>query len=63
MSGFLLLQRQLRARPLNTADGMIAAPALEHSLTIVTRNVRDFIGLGVTALNPWDTICTPGGCA
>ena len=54
--GVLDAQRQLRGRPLNTADGMIAATALEHGLTIVTRNVRDFIGLGVTVLNPWDTI-------
>jgi predicted nucleic acid-binding protein len=45
---------QLRGTPLNTADGMIAATALEHDLTVVTRNVKDFAGLGVTLLNPWD---------
>ncbi len=47
---------QLKGTPLNTADGMIAATALEHGLTIVTRNVRDFAGLGVTVLNPWDAV-------
>ncbi len=34
------------------ADGLIAATALEHDLTVVTRNVRDFTGLGVALLNP-----------
>jgi predicted nucleic acid-binding protein len=47
---------QLRGTPLNTADGMIAATALEHDLTLVTRNVRDFAGLGVLVLNPWDLV-------
>ena len=45
---------QLRGTPLNTADGMIAAKALEHDLTVVTRNLKDFAGLGVAVLNPWD---------
>jgi predicted nucleic acid-binding protein len=34
-------------------DGVIAATFLEHDLTVVTRNVKDFAGLGVTVLNPW----------
>jgi predicted nucleic acid-binding protein len=33
---------------------MIAATAVEHNLIIVTRNVKDSAGLGVTILNPWD---------
>jgi predicted nucleic acid-binding protein len=33
---------------------MIAATALEHGLTVVTRNVKDFAGLGVAVFNPWD---------
>jgi predicted nucleic acid-binding protein len=48
-------ERQRAGRPMGVGDGMIAATALEHGLTLVTRNVRDFAGLGVTLLNPWET--------
>lgn len=34
-------------------DAMIAATALVHGLTVVTRNVKDFEPLGVKVLNPW----------
>ncbi len=33
---------------------MIAATALEHGLTVVTRNVTDFDPTGVPVLNPFD---------
>lgn len=42
-------------RPLPAIDSLLAATALHHNLTLVTRNVRDFEGLGVTLLNPWTT--------
>jgi len=51
--GVLDATRQLRGTPANTIDGMIAATALEHGLIVVTRNVKDFDGLGVEILNPW----------
>jgi hypothetical protein len=34
-------------------DALIAATALVHGLTVVTRNVADFAGTGVSILNPW----------
>lgn len=36
------------------ADMLIAATALHHGLTLVTRNVRDFEATGVDIYNPWD---------
>ena len=36
------------------SDLQIAAIALNHDLTVVTRNVRDFISTGVRVLNPFD---------
>ena len=35
-------------------DALIAATALVHGLTVVTRNVTDFGTAGVALLNPWD---------
>lgn len=37
----------------NSADLMIAASALEHGLTVVTRNVADFAPCGVSTLDPF----------
>jgi toxin FitB len=34
-------------------DALIAATALAHGLTVVTRNTSDFAPMGVTLLNPW----------
>ncbi len=35
-------------------DSFIAATALVHGMTVVTRNVADFVPAGVSVLNPWD---------
>jgi toxin FitB len=40
-------------RPIPPEDGLLAATALVHRLTLVTRNVKNVNGLGVSLLNPW----------
>ncbi len=45
-------------RPIN--DAFIAATALIHGLTIVTRNVADFEATGASVLNPWEASTRTG---
>lgn len=50
---------QLAARfqvpdPAPLQDMLIAATALVHGMTVVTRNVSDFVRTGVRLLNPWE---------
>jgi hypothetical protein len=40
-------------RAVPVMDGLFAASALAHDLTLVTRNVADFAATGVKLLNPW----------
>jgi predicted nucleic acid-binding protein len=44
------------ARTVAPIDGLLAATALTHGLTMVTRNVKDIAALGVSYLNPFDPI-------
>lgn len=39
--------------PRPVRDALIAATALVHGMTVVTRNVSDFTPTGVAVLNPW----------
>jgi toxin FitB len=40
--------------PRSLADSLIAATALVHGLTVVTRDIADFAPMGVKLLNPWE---------
>jgi predicted nucleic acid-binding protein len=51
--GRLMATRARAGFRLGPMDGMLAATALAHDLTIVTRNVSDFDSLGIAVLNPW----------
>lgn len=39
--------------PRPVRDGLIAATALVHGMTVVTRNTSDFASTEVSLLNPW----------
>ena len=39
--------------PRSDRDALLAATALLHGMTVVTRNVNDFSSTGVKLLNPW----------
>ncbi|MCD2174328.1 type II toxin-antitoxin system VapC family toxin [Rhizobium sp. C4] len=42
-------------RGLSSMDGLLAATALAHDLTLATRNIKDFEGLGIRLIDPWLT--------
>jgi hypothetical protein len=43
----------IASRSQHLSDALIAATALAHRLTVITRNVRHFEPMGVPILNPW----------
>ena len=53
--GLLAAEAKKKGQALATIDGLLAATALEHNLTIVTRNVRDFRDSHALLLNPWES--------
>jgi predicted nucleic acid-binding protein len=53
--GVLAGECHLKGRGISMADGLIVATALEHDLTVATRNVRDFVDLGVEVFDPWSS--------
>src|SRR5882757_6870273 len=42
--GWLTAEAQRRGKPLSAIDGLLAATAIHHNLTIVSRNTSDFAG-------------------
>ena len=52
--GWLRAQAQKKGRPLSVIDALLAATALQHQLTLVSRNVSDFSIVGLDVLNPWE---------
>ena len=51
--GQLLARTQAVGRTLSIMDGFISATAEVHQMTVVTRNVTHFQGLGHPIFNPW----------
>lgn len=52
--GDLAARLQRGGSIIEVPDGLIAATALVHDLTLWTRNTRDFDGTGVRLFNPWE---------
>ncbi|MBC7517529.1 MAG: type II toxin-antitoxin system VapC family toxin [Microbacteriaceae bacterium] len=46
--------RRTVGRPLSVEDGMIAAICRTEGFSLATRNTKDFAGLGLDLINPWD---------
>jgi predicted nucleic acid-binding protein len=40
-------------RPIGAMEAFLAATAEQHHLRLVTRNVRDFVSIGLAITNPW----------
>jgi toxin FitB len=43
-----------KGKPIPIVDGLLAATAVHHDLTVVTRNAGDFANAQVQVLNPWE---------
>ena len=50
----LIAELERRGRILPLIDSLIAAIALEHNLTVITKNTRDFADTKTAVLNIWD---------
>lgn len=53
--GLLAAQAKRKGKPLAIINGLLAATALHHGLTLVTRNIGDFTEAHVPVLNPWES--------
>lgn len=51
--GVLQAQTAKLGKPMPIIDSLIAATAITHDLTLVTRNTNDVEASGVKLLNPW----------
>jgi toxin FitB len=52
--GRVVAKRAQIGRPIMPMDGMIAAIALANGMSIATRDVDDFTGLGIDLVNPFE---------
>lgn len=54
MTGRLRAKRESIGHPISVQDAMIAAICLSHDATLATRNTKDFEGLDLKLVNPFE---------
>jgi predicted nucleic acid-binding protein len=52
----MTIQARRRGIAISTADGLIAATAMEHGLTLITRNAKDFENIELPIFNPFEDL-------
>lgn len=52
--GLLAAEAKRKGQTISSIDGLLAATAMQHNLTIVSRNVSDFANTHAAVLNPWE---------
>ena len=51
--GRIFALRESIGHPMSVMDAFLAATAEQHQLRLLTRNVADFVSIGVAVTNPW----------
>jgi predicted nucleic acid-binding protein len=52
--GLITAEAKRRGKALPIIDGLLAATALHHNLTVISRDTSDFTNAQVQVLNPWE---------
>lgn len=50
----LRAERRMSGRPIASQDAQIAAICVSRQAVLATRNTKDFDGIGITLINPWE---------
>ncbi|MCP3797930.1 type II toxin-antitoxin system VapC family toxin [Allokutzneria sp. A3M-2-11 16] len=56
--GEIVAARERQGRPISMADAQIAAVCRRFTACLATRNTKDFVGTGISLLDPWDAATT-----
>lgn len=54
--GHIMSHRKQLGKPMSILDGQISAIASIHGLSVVTRNIRDFMDCAINMINPFEPI-------